>query len=188
MVPQPPGREPANGWMAVWCSDRVSMFNLYQPSLQAPSIHLEGQGGHRRIDSGAGTGSLLPLSPPSMLGYVCVCWSLPCVSGQVVACLIMSRDVSVASMLLCVRRVWWPLGTSEPMDMLEQVRVCLSWRECLSLERLMGASLLKSMEGMSCRSPGQDSGGMIISAASRRNWSHPLSAISRPPATSHCTL
>lgn len=117
--------------------------------------------------------------PPKHAG-VCAYMLEPALRIRAGRSMFMSWHVSVAGVPLYRRRVWWPLGTSEPMDRLEQVRVCLSWRESLSLEHLMGASLLKSMKSMSCRSPGQDSGGMIISTASRRSWSHPLSPISCP--------
>lgn len=108
-----------SGWQSG--AQMVSQCLIYNSHLPAAlSIHPEGQGGLRRIDLGR---SCDPLAPQSMLGHVCVCWSLPRVSGHVIACLNMLGHVFMANIFLHVRSVPWPLGMS---------RTCWSRLECVS--------------------------------------------------------
>lgn len=95
----------------------------------SPVNPLEGQGGRRQADSGAEAGDLL--APHSVLASVGAGHSI---FEHVIACLCGRHAPLYKRSLLH----WARLG---PWDVLEQVRVCLSWEECLSLTCL---SVLRS--------------------------------------------
>lgn len=104
-----------------------------------------------------------------------VCWG---VSGQVTAYLNMSQHVFVAGMPLCIRGVCWPLGTSGPMGHVgagQSVSLMGGMSEPSMLECVEEHVPWRAWQGLLGRSPGQGSGGMAMSTASRSNRSHPPS-------------